>query len=209
MSATRDVRGGSLATSGEPLGERLRQLTHVAPGLVALVVIAVVGVAISVYLTVVHYQGGRLVCTAGGVVDCQAVTSSAYSVVPGTSIPITIPGMLWFLVSGGLALVGLLSVWNGRSEPPRLRLAQVMWGALGLLFVLYLVYTEIVLLHRICEWCTGIHILTLVTFLLALNRLQATPEPRLASPRSPAPSARQTTARPPAGKSGQARRNKR
>jgi Vitamin K epoxide reductase family len=61
---------------------------------------------------------------------------------------------------------------RGRLEPERLRLFQLLWGAAGLLFVLYLVYCEIVLLHRLCEWCTVIHLLTLATFLVALSRWQ-------------------------------------
>jgi hypothetical protein len=60
-------------------------------------------------------------------------------------------------------------------------LVQLLWSAAGLLFVLYLVYAEIVKLHSICEWCTSVHILTLITFLIALNRLQ------LAAAPAPAP----------------------
>jgi uncharacterized membrane protein len=48
------------------------------------------------------------------------------------------------------------------------------WAALGVLFVLYLVFVEIVLLHQICEWCTAVHLLVLATFVVALRRLQQT-----------------------------------
>lgn len=143
-----------------------------APLLVALLATAVLGFAISVYLTTVHYAGVRLVCSTGGIVNCAAVTSSAYSVIPGTQLPITLPGMLWFIVSGALAVVGLVAVQRGQSEPERLRLAHVIWGGLGLAFVLYLVYAELVKLHQICEWCTAVHVLTLFTFFVALYRLQ-------------------------------------
>jgi uncharacterized membrane protein len=133
---------------------------------------AIAGIAISGYLTAVHYAKVPLACPTTGVINCQLVTSSAYSVVPGTAIPITIPGMLWFAISGGLAGVALVRVWQGPPELPQLRLAQLLWGAAGLLFVLYLVYAEIVVLHKLCEWCTVVHLLTLGTFLVALARWQ-------------------------------------
>ena len=46
---------------------------------------------------------------------------------------------------------------------------------IGLVVVLYLVYVEIVHLHVICEWCTAVHVLTLLTFLVALYRVQQIP----------------------------------
>ena len=147
-------------------------LARRVPLLVALVGMAVLGFAISVYLTTVHYAGVRLVCSTGGIVNCAAVTSSSYSVIPGTQLPITIPGMLWFAVSGALAVAALVALRRGESEPARLRLAHVLWGGLGLVFVFYLVYAELVKLHSICEWCTAVHLLTLFTFFIALYRLQ-------------------------------------
>lgn len=159
-------------TASNGIGARLSLLTRRAPGLVAMLLMALAGLGISIYLTIIHYQGVAPVCNTTGVIDCAAVTSSAYSVVPGTHIPITIPGMLWFVVSGGIALVALLAIWRDRLEPSRLRLAHLLWGMAGMVFVLYLVYAEIVVLHRLCEWCTVIHLMTFATFLIALNRWQ-------------------------------------
>src|SRR5262249_24227889 len=148
---------------------------------VAIALMAVAGLAISIYLTTVHYAGVPLVCTNAGTINCSAVTTSKYSVVPGTTLPITIPGMLWFVVSGGLAIFALARRWRQRPEPGRLRLFQLLWGGAGLAFVLYLVYAEIVLIHNICEWCTVVHVLTFFTLLVALYRFQQATVP-LASP---------------------------
>lgn len=151
----------------------LMRLARANPGLAVLPPLALVGLGISIYLTVVHYDSKvSLVCTSGGVINCQQVTSSAYSVVPGTTLPITIPGMLWFLALGGLALVALRAAAQRRPEPERLRVAMLLWCAVGLLFVLYLVFVEIVKIQRICEWCTVIHLLTLTAFVIALQRWQ-------------------------------------
>ena len=141
-------------------------------GAVALLLMAVVGVGIAIYLTAVHYAHVPLVCSTSGVIDCGPVLKSEFSVVPGTQLPITVPGLLWFVVSGGLAGISLVSALRDRPEPDRLRLAQLLWTAAGLLFVLYLVYAELVRLRHICAWCTGIHILTLLSFLVALVRWQ-------------------------------------
>lgn len=167
------MAGVSAERTSNETGARLALLARRAPGLVAMLLMALAGLGISIYLTVVHYQGaGIAFCSTTGVINCNLVTSSANSVLFGSKIPITIPGMVWFVVSGAMALVALLSIWQNRREPARLRGWHLLWGALGMLFVLYLVYVEIVVLHTFCEWCTVVHLLTFATFLLALNRWQ-------------------------------------
>jgi uncharacterized membrane protein len=52
-----------------------------------------------------------------------------------------------------------------------LRAAQFVWTLLGMLTVLYLVYVEVVLLRNLCAWCTVLHVLILLMFLLAVVRL--------------------------------------
>ena len=135
--------------------------------------LALVGAGIAIYLTTVHYAKVPLLCSAQGVVNCELVTSSSYSVVPGTTLPITIPGLAWFVISGGLALATIFisNRW--------LRLAQVLWMVLGLLTVLYLVYVELVLLHTICLWCTAVHIAIFLSLLLTIadNVLSRQKEP--------------------------------
>lgn len=176
----------------EARGARVWAFVSRERGPVAMLVMAVAGIAIAAYLTTVHYAKIPLVCSTGGAINCAAVTSSRFSVVPGTQLPITIPGMLWFVVSGALAVVALAAARRGQEEPERLRLAHMLWGAAGLLFVLYLVYAEIVQLHQFCEWCTAIHLLTLFTFLIALARWQREGMEELTAPSS-APSCAETT----------------
>jgi len=154
---------------------RLGALIRRVPLATAVIVLTLIGLGISIYLTVDHYRGVAPVCTIGGAFDCAKVTSSAWSVIPGTSIPITIPGMLWFVVSGGFAAAMLWYLAREQREPPRLRLWFVLWAGAGLVFVLYLVYAEIVQLRTLCAWCTGVHVLTLVIFLLALRLWQDGP----------------------------------
>src|SRR5579859_3794525 len=137
-------------------------------GQVLLLLLSLVVAGIAIYLTSVHYENTPLICSTGGVIDCARVLSSSYSVIPGTTVPITIPGLGWCIVSAALALVG----WRLASQPRWLGAAQLLWSLVGMLTVLYLVYVEIVRLHTICAWCTALHVLILFMFLITLVRLQ-------------------------------------
>jgi uncharacterized membrane protein len=137
-----------------------------------IIAFALAGIGIAIYLTIVHYAKVPPVCSVNGIVDCNAVTRSVYSNVGTTGIPITLPGMLWFIVSGALAAISLLAAASRMGAPDRLLNGQLLWGLIGVVFVLYLVYVEAVRLHKLCEWCTGIHILVFLTFLVTLAAWQ-------------------------------------
>ncbi len=181
------------------LFQRLMTLMREQLGLTLLLVMSLIGLGISIYLTIVHYDTKvSLLCTTGGVINCQSVTSSAYSTLPGTSIPVTIPGMLWFIALGVVAGMQLWAVTRDHAEAQWLRPAMLLWTAVGLLFVLYLVYCEIVLVQRICEWCTAVHLLTLAAFVIALTRWQRRDEPVM-------PASQRVTTRQPNARASAAR----
>lgn len=128
-----------------------------------LIALAIVGAGVAIYLTTVRYAQVPLLCSSQGLVNCERVTSSSYSVVPGTTLPITIPGLAWFIVSGVLAFSGI------RSNRHWIRQTQLVWTILGTLTVLYLVYVELVILHTICIWCTVVHVLIFGALLVAIT----------------------------------------
>jgi uncharacterized membrane protein len=132
------------------------------------IVLAVLGLAVSGYLTAAHYASVPLACVTTGPVDCGAVTSSSFSVIPGTAVPITILGLLWF----GTSAAAFWMEWRER-EPEWLPAVHFALAAAGVLVVLYLVYAEIVVINRICEWCTLVHLLVIGMFFIALRRLQS------------------------------------
>lgn len=186
---------GRARAGGVPLPAAARR----EPLLAAVVAMALAGVAISIYLTAEHFAGAekRGFCPlSGGLINCGNVLTSTYSFVPGTQLPVSIPGILWFVGSGVLALAALWYAARRRAEPARLRPALLAWGVVGVATVLYLVYCEFALIHYVCLWCTAVHILTLLTFFAALRAWQVGPageEPaRAAAQRvaSPHPSAR-------------------
>ncbi len=56
-------------------------------------------------------------------------------------------------------------------QPYWLRLAQLLWSLAAIAAVLYLVYAELVRLHTICLWCTILHVIIVIMFLITLVRL--------------------------------------
>jgi uncharacterized membrane protein len=128
----------------------------------------VAGIAISAYLTVVHYSALPLVCTTTGAISCERVLGSPYAVIAGSGLPTAAAGIIWFSVSAALAAVQLRA---GRA--PAIMRWHLLWSAIGLATVVYLVFLEIVQLGAICIWCSSAHALVLVTFLIALTRMQA------------------------------------
>lgn len=122
----------------------------------AAIAISVAGIAVSIYLTVLHYAGATPACVTSGPVNCEAVLSSPYSVVAGSSVPTSALGIAWFVVSA--------LIWT--RPPGRI---QVVWSAAGLVTVLFLVYIEIVRIGAICLWCTASHVLVVALVLIAVT----------------------------------------
>lgn len=120
------------------------------------VALSLAGVGVSIYLTALHYSGFAPACPATGVVNCEAVLTSPYAVIAGTSVPTSAAGIAWFAISAVLWL------------RPYGRL-QLAWSAVGLATVLYLVFVEIVGLGAICLWCTAAHVLVLALLLIAVS----------------------------------------
>jgi uncharacterized membrane protein len=139
-------------------------------GPLLLIALSLVGAGISIYLISVHYENVPLLCSTSGLIDCSRVLSSTYSVVPGTSVPVSVPGLLWCAASATLAIAGLRVLQPQIQR--RIQVAQFAWSLLGMLTVLYLLYVEIVILHTICAWCTALHVIILVMFLTTIVQLQ-------------------------------------
>jgi uncharacterized membrane protein len=141
-------------------------------------VLAIVGLADSIYLTYEHFTGNStLACSDKGFINCGAVTTSAESWVwpiPGHwKIPVAVLGLAFFT----LAMVPLMSPWGWRitDHVGRFRVAPTLipWVRLGsliigMIFVLYLLYSELVKIKSICLYCTGVHIITFLLFVLTV-----------------------------------------
>ena len=117
------------------------------------------GFGVAGYLTYEHYTGSaNLVCSDKGVVNCLAVTTSAYSKVAG--VPVAVLGLVFFAVMVALQLPAM---W--RQTDHLIRRVRMAWSVVGLATVLYLLSTELFRIDAICLWCTAVHVLTFVVFI--------------------------------------------
>ena len=120
--------------------------------------LALVGLALSVYLTVEHYTApGTLACPVGGAVDCEQVTTSSQSKFVG--IPVAVLGIVFFVAALALCLPVM---W--RRPDPRLWRVRIGVAALGLAFAVYLIFAELFLIEAFCLWCTGVHLVAFGLF---------------------------------------------
>lgn len=110
----------------------------------AALLLALGGGALSLYLTIVHYDRNALVC---GVGDCHTVQSSSYAVALG--VPVAVWGLAMYAL---LALLGTLRlVRPGLAWPITLTALLLTFG--GVLYSAYLTYLELAVIDAICQWC--------------------------------------------------------
>jgi uncharacterized membrane protein len=127
--------------------------------------LALIGLGISIYLTIVHFEPHALVCQNGTIFNCGEVTTSKWSRFLG--IPVVFLGLFQYLV-----MAGLCTPWAWRSKNRLVHLARLAFAVVGMCFVLWLLSAEILLIHAFCEWCSGVH---LVTFLLFICMVRTVP----------------------------------
>jgi uncharacterized membrane protein len=125
-------------------------------------VLSLAGLGVSSYLTVAHFASGVvLACPDSGVIDCEKVTTSPESVIFG--VPVAALGLIFF---GAMILLNLPRAW---ASPAALaRRARLGLAASGVGFAIYLIYTELFIVHAICLWCTSAHVLAFFLFVVLL-----------------------------------------
>jgi uncharacterized membrane protein len=116
-----------------------------------MVILAVAGLGVAIYLTVIHYAGISPACSLGQ--SCIKVQTSQWSKLAG--VPVALLGLLGYIA----ILAGLLAPDR---EQTRLAVLGLTVGGFG--FSAYLTYRELFSIHAICEWCaSSAVILTLLT----------------------------------------------
>ena len=119
--------------------------------------LALLGLAISIYLTWVHYAGIEPVCT--GISDCERVQSSDYAELAG--VPVAVIGI------AGYAAI-LASLWM-RVE------VTALLSYLAVAFSGYLTWAELFRIDAICQWCVASAITSLLIAVLATIRALSAP----------------------------------
>jgi uncharacterized membrane protein len=124
--------------------------------------LGVAGLAVSGYLTYEHFTGSTtLACPDTGRINCAKVTSSQYSDLAG--IPVALLGTLYFVV-----LLPLLVPAAWRSPFRWVRAARGAMAGLGVATTLYLVWAEFYGVGAICLWCTAVHAITFLLFVVVV-----------------------------------------
>jgi uncharacterized membrane protein len=130
---------------------------------VSTLALSLAGLAVTGYLTIAHYTTPTaLACPDTGVINCEKVTTSPESVLFGT-VPVALLGLAFYVV-----VTAMNTPWAWRAASPWIRWARLGSLITGVVFVLYLIYTELFTLNAICLWCTGIHVITFLLFALTV-----------------------------------------
>lgn len=136
-----------------------RRATPAWPWMIGLV-LCIAGLAVASYLTVAHYATGvSLACPDTGLINCAKVTSSSFSKILG--IPVAVLGLAFFAF-----MLPLQTPWAWRSTNQWLRLVRMGSSVVGIGFVLWLLYAELIKIGNICLYCTFVHALTFALFVL-------------------------------------------
>jgi uncharacterized membrane protein len=123
----------------------------------AAVAIAVIGLGIATYLTIVHYAGGAPVCAIAH--GCETVQKSDYSKLAG--VPVALLGLIGY--------VGILAALIKDDE--NARSVAAFLSLLGFGFSAWLTYTEIAIIDAICIWCVGSAICMAILAALNVSRV--------------------------------------
>ncbi len=127
---------------------------------IATFVLALAGLGVSIYLTIAHFTESALAgCSESGLVNCTKVTTSPQSYVFG--IPVAVLGLAFYVFA-----VAIMSPWAWRAARREIHLLRVASLVVAICFVLYLIYAELFIIGSICLYCTSVHAITFVLFVL-------------------------------------------
>ncbi|HEY7433350.1 MAG TPA: vitamin K epoxide reductase family protein [Streptosporangiaceae bacterium] len=155
-------RTGAAALATEELADGSRKVPLWLQ--LSTLILAIIGLADSVYLTIAHFTSSTvLACSDNGVVNCGLVTTSPESELFGI-FPVAVLGLAFYVF-----LVAIMTPWAWRAKWPAIGWARIGSLIVGIVFVLYLVYTELFTLGgHICLYCTYVHIVTFLLFGLTM-----------------------------------------
>lgn len=157
-----------MVAADQQSGTSRRPWAGTSPLLIAIIVVATIGLLDAAYLTYEHYDGLKgLLCVGShnGHSSCETVQSSAYNNVDG--VPVALLGLIGYVtLFASLAIRGELA-----------RAFGFMVALIGFGFSGYLTYRELFTIHAVCEWCVGSAVcMTILAVLTAIRFLRAQPE---------------------------------
>lgn len=129
-------------------------------------ILIIVGLFVSGYLSYVKLTEVPMVCVGGGVFNCEVVQNSVYSRLFG--IPIAWLGFAIYIMLG--------AIWVLESQIALLRdYGMTLFFGINLfawLFSMWLMYVQFVLLQALCPWCLTHEANITVLFVVSIIRLK-------------------------------------
>jgi len=129
------------------------------PIVVAIFIVALLGLVDASYLTIKHYSGGAVSCSVFE--GCDAVASSKYSLLFGL-IPVSLLGVVYYLTMMMFAVIYSFVV-----EKILVQGATVISG-LGFMASLYFTYLQFFVIEALCMYCLFSAGTSTLLFLLTL-----------------------------------------
>ena len=129
-------------------------------------VLVIIGLGISGYLSYVKLTEVPTVCIGGGAFNCEVVQNSIYAKLFG--IPIAYLGFLTYIVIGALLLlqnrIAFLQEYG----------VMLQFGIIifAFLFSIWLVYLQAFQLKAFCTWCLSHEVTMTLLFLVTIPRLK-------------------------------------
>jgi uncharacterized membrane protein len=77
--------------------------------------------------------------------------------------PVAVLGLAFYVV-----VTALMTPWAWRIQRREVGLLRLAAMVAGMGFVMYLIYAEVVQIQDICEYCTGVHIITFLLFCITV-----------------------------------------
>jgi uncharacterized membrane protein len=156
------ARGGGVQVA-EPSAAGAAQQRYAAPPWIQWTALglSLAGLGVSIYLTIIHFTSPKLLlCSANGTINCEKVLSSPEAMVFGV-FPVAVLGLAFYVF-----MVAINSPGAWRSPLPVIWWVRLGGAVAGMGFVLYLIYVELVQVGNICLWCTSVHVITFLLFVL-------------------------------------------
>ena len=129
---------------------------------IATLLLCIFGLGVSIYLTITHFDKHALVCVSNATINCEKVTTSPQSEVFG--IPVAMLGLFFFV-----PMIALCLPPSWRSADRRIHLARLALSMTGVGMILYLIIAELFIIKAICLWCSSVHLITFILFVIIVT----------------------------------------
>jgi uncharacterized membrane protein len=134
----------------------------------ASIVITLIGLAVSIYMTIFKLTGNETMCIGNG--GCSVVNNSPYAVING--IPVAVFGIVGYLA---ILAVLILEKKAGKFFKQNATMLNFGLTLIGFLFTLYLIYLEIFVIKALCPFCLTSQIAMTILFIISVIRLVQQP----------------------------------